>query len=74
LPNLNSTEKLVVTVLTAIISQVVAFVPSFSPVASTVIGLLPTIVVAAYFVIHEIEHGTNVAAALASPAKAARAK
>jgi hypothetical protein len=65
---LTASEKGIITAVTAIISAVVAFVPSWHATAQLVIGVLPTLVVAVAFIVDEIEH--NTLATTPPPAKA----
>ena len=57
--NLTAAEKAVITAIIAVISAVVAFVPSFSAPAEIVIGFVPTLVAVGAFIVDEIEKGTD---------------
>jgi hypothetical protein len=70
--NLTASEKGIITAVTAIISAVVAFVPSWNGTAQLVVSLLPTVVIAVAFLVDEIEKGTAATVAAASPKRSTR--
>ena len=73
MPNLNATEKAIVTAITAILTVAVSLGIVTSTIAQVLIGVVPTLVVVGVFIIDGIEHNTATQVALATPVKATRA-